>query len=172
MVERGTFYGFKFREPDKRRNPNGRSFDIKALWDRQHEILNLNSLGYKGSEIANMLGISRVTVSNCLNSTLGLEVKKDLRQSRDAAYEELREEVLELTKKGLEIYKEILNSDDESTKMKKETADTVILELSGMRAPTRIDSRSMHMSVTADEIEEFKRRGIEAAKASGKLAHV
>jgi predicted transcriptional regulator len=167
---RETLYGFKVREPDKRRNPNGRSVDIKSLWDRQHEILNLNALGYKGSEIAKLLGIHPVTVSNCLNSTLGKEAKSDIRKERDDEYEQLREEVLELTKKGLEVYKKILeNVSVYGAKLQKETADTVVLELAGMRAPTRIDTRSMHMSVTTDEIEEFKRRGIEAARVSGRL---
>ena len=40
--------------------------------------------------------------------------------------------------------------------MQKDTADTVMLELSGMRTPTKIDKRSLNMSLTSDEIEEFK----------------
>jgi len=171
--EKKSLYGFPVREPDQRRNPNGRSVDIKQLWSRSHEILNLDSLGYKGTEIASMLGVHPVTVSNTLNSTLGKETKSDIREKRDEEYNELREEVMELTRKSLKVYKKIL--EDESVygaKMQKDTADTVTLELSGLRAPTRIDTRSMHMSVTSAEIDEFKRRGIAAARASGKIVDI
>ena len=83
--ESETLYGFTVREQDGRKaaDPANRSVDIKSLWSRQHEILNLDSLGYKGSDIARMLGISPTTVSNALNSTLGKAVKSELRKDRD-----------------------------------------------------------------------------------------
>ena len=52
-----SLYGFPVREPDGRRNPNGRSVDVKVFWERQQEIVNLKSLGYKNTEIAQMLGL-------------------------------------------------------------------------------------------------------------------
>jgi len=166
-----TLYGFEIRERDERRNPD-KPRDIKQLWSRSHEILRLDSLGYKGSEIAKILNISQQTVSKTLTSTLGQIKKSELRRARDDEYEELREEILKLTKKSLEVYNQILEKEDEPTKLKKDTADTVVLELSGLRVPTRVDSRMMHMNVTPEEIEEFKRRGIEAAKQSGQLVEV
>lgn len=164
-----ALYGFPMRDIDRRRNPNGRTVDIKQFYSRQHEIINLDSLGYKGTEIASMLGISPVTVSNALNSTLGKEVKSDVRKSRDEEYDELRDEVMELTRTSLKVYEEIMNADDESRKLKKETADTIVLELSGLRAPTQIDTRNLNMNLSSDEIDDFKQRGIAAAKARGKV---
>jgi hypothetical protein len=38
-----------------------------------------------------------------------------------------------------------------------------------MRAPTKIDSRTVSFTASFDEIEEFKRRGIEAARAAGMI---
>lgn len=171
-----SLYGFEFREFDKRRerlNEDGsRRFDIKQLWQRSHEIINLALLGHKQVEIAKMLDIHPQTVSNTLNGTLGTEVLSDKRKERDEEYEELHDEVMELTRKSLAVYNQILDSETEGMKLKKETADTVVLELSGIRVPTRIDSRSVSMSLTPDEIAEFKRRGIEAARKAGKLAVV
>jgi len=176
VSEQRNLYGFVVRERDRRhdrrKNPSHRSFDIKQLWSRSHEILQLDSMGYKGTEIAKLLGVHPVTVSNTLNSSLGVKKKADIRKSRDKEYEELREEVIELTKKSLKVYNKILEDEAENMKLKKDTADTVVLELSGLRAPTRVDTRSLHMSVTQEEIEEFKRRGIEAARAAGKLVDI
>ena len=56
--------------------------------------------------------------------------------------------------------------------LKKKTADTVLMEIGGHRAPTRIDSRNLNVTANAEDIEEFKRRGIEAAKAAGLLTFV
>jgi len=167
-------YGFKVREPDNRRseNPNGRTVDIKRLWSRQHEIINLDSLGYKGTEIAKMLGVTTMTVSNALNSTLGTEEKSNVRKTRDEEFGELRDEVMDLTKKALVVYNEILDSETEAMTLKKATADTVALDLAGMRAPTRIDSRTVHATATLEEIEGFKQRGIEAAKQMGQIVVV
>jgi len=101
-----------------------------------------------------------------------MEALSGKRKSRDEEYEDLHEDVLELTRKSLKTYHEILDNESENYKLKKETADTVVLELSGMRVPTRIDSRSMSFSLSAEEISEFKRRGLEAAKAAGKVVEV
>jgi len=165
-------YAFPVREVDKRLGTGPRSFDLKKLWSRQKEIINLDSLGYKGVDIARMLDVTPLTVSNALNSTLGKVEVVRTREERDAEYETLREDVLELTKKSLIKYEEILAGEAEVTKMQKDTADTVVLELSGLRAPTRIDSRSVSMHLTNAEIEEFKQRGIEAARESGRLVTV
>ena len=170
-----SIYGFPVREPDKRVNEVDRTprLDIKRLWSRHKEIINLDSLGYKGSEIAKMLGITQGTVSNVLNSTLGKELQELIRRQRDEKYEDLRDEVLELTEKSLKVYHEILNEPDESGRVslmqKKATADTVMLELSGMRAAQKVDNRHLSVTLTGDEIESFKKRGLEAARASGKL---
>ena len=173
-TEMKELYGFKVREPDKRKsdNPNGRTVDIKKLWSRQHEIINLDSLGYKGTEIAKMLGVTPMTVSNALNSTLGTEEKSNVRKTRDEEFEDLREEVMELTKKSLKVYNEILESETEAMTLKKATADTVALDLAGMRAPTRIDSRHINATATLEEIEGFKARGIAAAKQMGQIVTV
>ena len=171
-----SLYGFKFREPDLRRErqseDGSRQYDIKQLWQRSHEILNLALLGYKQTEIANILNITPQTVCNTLNSSLGKEVTAEKRETRDAEYDKLQEDVLVLTKKSLETYKKILENESENVKLQKETADTVVLELSGLRIPTRIDSRSMSVSLTSEEIAEFKKRGVKAARAAGKLIEV
>ena len=171
-----NLYGFKFREPDRRRGTTQRRFDIKQLWQRSHEILNLALLGHKSSAIAEMLDIHPVTVSNTLNSTLGKEAISEKRKTRDSEFEELQDKVMELTKRGLEIYDEMLNENEETGRVsiqdKKKVADTVVLELSGLRAPTRVDTRSIHSTATLEEIEEFKKRGIAASKANGRLVTV
>ena len=176
VQEQTSLYGFKFREPDERRREDRSTHDIKQLWQRSHEILNLALIGHKGTDIAKILGISPQTVSNTLNSTLGKETIAGKRKTRDAEYEKLQDEVTLLAEKALAVYRKIFDEPDDSPvctlKMKKETADTVALELAGMRSPTRIDTRSVHTTATLDEINAFKQRGLQAARDSGMLVVV
>ena len=167
-----TYGGFPSREPDLRRNPNNKRYDIKGLWSRHKEILNLDSLGYKGNDIAKMLGIHPVTVSMTLNSTLGTESKLAIREERDEEYSQLREEVMDLTRLSLDKYREILAAEGAGYKIQKEVADVVTLDLAGMRAPTKIQSTNLSAVLSKDEIADFKNRGIEAARASGHLIEV
>ena len=167
-----SLYGFPVREPDERRVEERKTYDIKGLWSRHKEILQLDSLGYKGTEIAKLLGIHPVTVSNTLNSTLGGEAKLAIREERDEEYEQLREEVLDLTRISLDKYREILLSENATDKIQKDVADVVVLDLAGMRAPTKIQSMSAHTILTAEELEEFKRRGIEASRAAGRIIDI
>lgn len=167
-----SLYGFPIREPDKRRSDDRKVYDIKRLWSRNKEIIQLDSMGYKGSEIAKILSISPVTVSLTLNSTLGKEAQSAIRDERDDEYQAMRESVMELTWKALEKYEEILDNENAGLKLQKDVADTVTLELAGMRAPTKIQSMSAHAVLTADELDEFKKRGFEAAKNAGKLIEI
>ena len=167
-----SLYGFPVREPDNRRSDDRKVYDIKRLWSRNKEIIQLDSMGYKGTEIARMLNISPVTVSLTLNSTLGKEAQSVLRDERDEEYQAMRESVMELTWKSLEVYESILDNESESNRLRKEVADTVTLELAGMRAPTKIQSMSAHAVLTSDELIEFKKRGVEAARNAGRLIEI
>lgn len=170
--ETNALYGFPMREPDRRRNPNGRSVDIKQLWSRHKEIIQLDRLGYKGTEIAKLLNITPESVSQILNSTLGQNAREVVREIRDQEYDDLHDDVIELTKKSLLVYGEILDDTSESRKLRKEVADTVTLELAGMRAPTKIESKSTTAVLTAEELTKLKDRGKAAALNAGKLIEV
>ena len=166
-----SLYGFEVREVDDRRSDRAQTYDIKQLWQRSHEILGLALGGMKQVEIAKVLNISPVTVSNTLNSTLGKEKLAKMRGERDEEYIGINEKVKELTIRALDVYKELLQPTIDP-RMKKETADTVVLEVAGMRAPTKIRSENLNATATLKEIEDFKTRGIEAARDAGLLVTV
>lgn len=173
-VARTSLYGFEIREPDERRVPaqDRKTYDIKQMWQRHHEIVNLAARGFKQVEIAEILCIHPQTVSNALNSQLGEEKLSEIRMERDIETKKIVEKVRVLTNKAIEVYYEIF--DDESGQVslrdKKEVADKVLLELSGLRAPTKVQTVSTVL--TLDEIESFKRRGLEAAKEAGLVIDV
>jgi hypothetical protein len=74
-----------------------------------------------------------------------------------------------LTAKAIQTYHEIFDNEDGAATLRdrKDVADTVLLELSGLRTPTKIHTSNINMTLTPEEIESFKNRGIKAAKESG-----
>lgn len=173
---RNGLYGFEMRDVDRRRVPVGerKVYDIKQLWQHNHEIINLAVRGFKGSEIAKILNLDPQTVSNTLNSELGQHKLSDMRLERDEETKKVSEKIRKLTDKALETYNKIF--DDESGELglkdKGNFATSFLNEMSGLRAPTRIQSQSVHTTLTAEELEEFKTRGIKAARASGLIVDV
>jgi len=173
---RNNLYGFEFRESDDRRVPaeERKTYNIQSLWQRNHEIVNLAARGFKQTEIAEILNIHPQTVSNTLNSELGERKLSEIRLERDEEAKKVSEKIRVLTNKALDVYHQIF--DDESgecsLKDKKSAADTVSLELSGLRAPTRIQKHSVSTVLTSDELESFKERGIRAARESGMIIEV
>jgi len=173
---RNGLYGFEMRDEDRRRrSPEERkTYEIKQLWQLNHEILNLAAKGFKQVEIADILNITPQTVSNTLNSELGQHKLSELRLERDEETKVIAEKIRVLTNKALKIYHEIIDDESgESTlKDKKTVADTVMLELSGLRAPTKIQSATMNYNLSKEDIEEFKRRAVQAARESGMIVDV
>jgi len=169
---RNSLYGFEFRDVDLRRTPEGaprKQYDIKALWQRSHEIINLTARGYKQCDVAEILNVSEACVSMTVNSELGQKKLADIRNVRDEDAKKTAEKIRILTAKALEKYHEIFDNESgiASLKDQKDVADTVLLELSGLRAPTKISTSHLNLTLTSEEIEAFKSRGIEAAKESG-----
>lgn len=169
-----TLYGFETRDIDNRRvAPEERkTHDIKQLWQRSHEILGLALQGLKQTEIAKVLNITPQTVSNCLNSELGRQKLSHLRGERDDEYKKINERVMKLVHKSLDTYEQIFVKGDVDMELKKKTADTITLDLAGMRAPTKVESKNLNVHATTEDIEAFKKRGLAAARESGLLVTV
>jgi len=174
---RNGLYGFEFRDVDLRRTPENeprKRYEIKALWQRSHEIINLAARGFKQSDIADILNISEACVSMTLNSELGQKKLAEIRDVRDEDAKKTAEKIRVLTNKAIETYHEIFDNEDGAATIKdrKEVADTILLELSGLRAPTRIQSSNISLTLSTEEIEAFKARGAKAAKEMGEVIDV
>ena len=177
LQTRNNLYGFDYLEPDNRRRADQYeegekeplSYEIKQLWQRSHEIVNLSATGYKNKEIAQILNISPITVSNTLNGKLGQHKLSEIRGDRDQEAKKTVEKIRVLTNKALNIYHDIFDNEDGRATIKdqKAVADTVVLELSGLRVPTKVQSHSVHTNLTKDEIDAFKIRGNQAAQSTG-----
>lgn len=169
-------YGQLIRDTDNRRvdRENRKTYDIKQFWQVHHEIVNLDALGYKQTEIAMILGVTPQTVSNTLNSTLGEEKLAMIRLERDADARLMVERIRVLRDKALKVYQKLFDGVDENGNTVESTigqqlaaADTVVLELAQMKAPTKIQSSSISTVLTGEELMAIKDRAIKEAKNCG-----
>ena len=173
-LARKSLYGFEYRETDLRRSEERKTHDIKSLWQRSHEIISLALRGLKQTEIADILNIEPQTVSNTLNSELGMQKLSKMREKRDVDAVKVSRRIEILTQKALNVYEDIFDNKDEraSVDQQRKSADTVMLELSGHRVPVRVDSRHISTRATLEEIEDFKKRGIKAARDAGMIVEL
>lgn len=164
-----NLYGCKANR-DRRFNQTGSPVrQIRTLWERHHEILNLTVLGWRPVDIAARLAIDASTVSHTINSDLGRQKLAIMRAARDAETLDVAKEIQTLVPQAYKIYKDILYKEDmgsgASIALQKATADTVVKDLAGHEAPKKM----LHAHLTADDVENLKQRGraIQAAKESG-----
>jgi predicted transcriptional regulator len=176
LPTRNNLYGFEYREEDLRRAFQGerRAYDIKQLWQVHHEIINLRAMGYKEPVIAKLLNLHPQTVSNTLNSTLGEIKLAEVRKERDEDAKQTVEQIRILRDKALQVYSEIFDADISNPtiglKDKLHVADTVLLELSGLKVPTKI--HSITSILTSEELADMKARGLEECRKSGLIVDV
>lgn len=156
---------------DRRRALTGerKTYEIKQLWDRSKEILCKAAIGMKQVDIAKEMNITSATVSSTINSQLGRDYIKEIRDSREEMYKKQKERISDLADSALSFYENVFSRNGE-LKLKKEIAETVLLELSGHRVPTKTQSASMSIHANLAQIAEFKKRGLAQARKSGNLA--
>ncbi len=154
---------------DRRRSPT-RSWDIKQLWQRNHEIIRLAFLGWKHKDIAEHLGVTPVTVSNTVNSTLGKDKLNLMTGARDAETIDVAKEISNMAPKALKIYDKILDEESPaSLSLQKQTADTGLKDILGYAAPKKFEGKFAHAHLSADDLDRVKQRGRAAAAAAGIL---
>lgn len=151
---------------DRRRVSVGkRSFELKNLWEKNHEILNLASLGYSAEAVAETLGVTKATVSNTVNCPLGREKLQTLRAIRDKGVVDIAKEVAERVPRCLDVVDDILDNANYNTKMR--AVELVLLELGGYAAPKKIEGKFSHGIFTPQDLLEIRKRSLEAAEAAG-----
>ena len=162
-------YGF-MESPDRRKQRGVERREVTGarkvgdpveLAQRHHEILNLSLLGLKNVDIAAQLNVTPQSVTQIVNSSLGQEKLRMMRMSRDAEAFDVRKELDKLLPQAVEVYQHILSKDSEaSLGLKKKTADTLILDVAGHRAPTKFQGAVVHLDSAM--LDELKKRGREA----------
>ena len=154
---------------DLRRKPGvRRTFQVGKLWERHKEIARLLLLGYKGTEIAERLGVSTAMVNYTRNSPVVKEQIRAMEGARDASTIDIARDIKMKAPKALEVLEQVLNGEPgtigelASPALRVKVASEW-LDRAGYPSKGASQNLHLHAHFTADEIEDLKRR----AKAGG-----
>lgn len=142
---------------DRRRNPAGNQhYEIKQVWERQHQIARLLVLGWNNKQIAKHLGITPQTVSNARNNPEVMRKIELLRARADEGVISVSQRIQELAPRAVEVLNELMENSDFSNRR---LASQDILDRAGFGAVTKMAIATTKLTV--EDIEEVKRRARE-----------
>lgn len=150
---------------DRRRNPEGRQYQIRELRLMHHEILRLALLGLNNTDISTMLNITTVMVSNVLNSEIAKRQLEIMSGNRDADALAVREQIANMAPLALEVLEGIM-MDENASDRNKITAAVDILDRGGYAAPKVIQGQFLTAHLTPADIQSIKDR----ARATNNIA--
>lgn len=140
-----------------------RKYSITHIWDTHHEIMRLLVMGLGRGEIAKMLGISPVTVTNVQNSPICQEQLSKLRGKRDETATDMSVAIRELAPKAVEKLFDSMQCGLPNIEL---AAAKDVLDRAGYTPVTRVRTENYNLHFTAGEIAEIKER----ARQSGTLS--
>lgn len=128
------------------------SYEPQKLNARHREIIRLHTLGYKGTEIAQVVGCTPQLVYMTVNSPLGQSFLSEIEDARDSSVQDVRERLQEMSPLAAEVMLDVLNNGKrESNKLK---AAIKTLEMTGQKPGDTVNHNHMHL--TKDDIEDIK----------------
>ncbi len=186
MGERDYQYGERYLELDRkdaRRRPrkygtgpgagkggNHRGWQVAEMWDSHHEIARRLLLGEKNTEIAKAMNCSVQQVGNVKNSPVVQDKLTIMRAARDAGTIEVAQDIQSMAPIALQRIREALETGEVCGKQL--TAANILKESNNILDRTegkptqRIDSRSLSMTLTGDDIQMIKDRAKALAKVN------
>ena len=148
-----------------RGNKGEEHYEVQTLQARHREILRLKMLGEDNKTIASRLGISTVNVSQVLNSQVAVNHMEKLQGIRDEQAVDMNERLVELSTEALAFHEKILRGEGEEGKrasisLRSKVAGE-IMDRAGFGKTSNVNIKSQNMHVTADDLDEIKKRAEE-----------
>lgn len=162
------------RKPlDRRRLVDGaprRVPGVGEMTEMHHEICRMVLVGMKNVDIAKKLGCTPQTVSNVRNSPIVKHRLRELADTRDRAAVNFAAEVQARAQRAFNIIDEVLNDDvgEVPLQMRVKEANNILDRVERVEG---IGQRNLHLHahLTADDIENLKKRALSAGLACGQV---
>lgn len=143
-----------------------RKYQIQQMSQVHHEIVRLTLLGWDQKSIAESLGITEVCVSYTQNSRIVMDKLALLRMQRDASSVDVAAAIRDCAPRCVEILNEVMESSATNPGVRVAAAKD-LLDRAGFAAPKVIKTENLHAHLTAQDMEDIKRRAIGYGLESG-----
>ncbi len=142
-----------------RRPTNNRAYNISHIWDTHHEIMRLLVMGLSRQEIARIMGVSPVTVTNVQNSPICRDRLNALREKRDANAMDMTNAIRELAPLAVRKLEDTMSCGLPNVEL---AAAKDVLDRAGYTPVTRVRTENYNLHFTPDELAEIKKRALES----------
>jgi hypothetical protein len=151
-----------------RRFTDKRSYNIKQLWSKHHEIIRRVAIGHSNGQIAAALGVTPQTVSNVRNSPVARVKLMELQSQLDETLIEVQNRIRSVAPTAQNLLEDIITGSVPAHISLRAKYASELLNRAGLSPVHRIASVST--TLTRDDIESIKRRAIDAAEAHNAIA--
>ena len=159
------------RGPDLRRASGvKKSYVVREMQERHHEMARLILLGKNNKEVAEMLQCTAASVSQVRNSPVVKEKLTLMKAARDVGCVDLAKEIASIAPIALERVKEALETGSVNgvevgpSEILKQANSILDREMG--KATQRIDTRNIHGHFSLDDIEAIKQKAKDLAGAA------
>ena len=162
--------GRRYTEEHSGRVPsNGKKYQIQHLWEKHHKMLRLTLLGWQLQDIATELGVTKATVMNCVNSSLGQKVLQEMQAVVDNKTIDVATKLQEMSFKAAEKLEELLDSENTPASLQARIAMDN-LDRTGHARQINVKGNFLHGIITSDILEQIKKDAYSIVD-TGELAH-
>jgi hypothetical protein len=143
-----------------------RVYNIQALWEKHREITRQVVLGRTNMEIAETVGCSPQTVSNVRNSPIAQSALEEYGQRRDEVVVDIAQRIAEFAPVALRLLEDVITGAQPGASLALRTKiASSHLARAGHGEVQKV--HSVNTSLSRSDIEDIKRRAVEAARAAG-----
>lgn len=128
------------------------SYEPQKLNARHREMIRLHALGYKGVQIASILGVTPQNVYDTLNTPLAQAFLQEIEQARNGSVQDVRERLQEISPLAVEVVLDVMQNGSESNRLK--AADKV-LDKTGQKPGETVNHNHVHL--TKEDINDIKK---------------
>lgn len=139
-----------------------RKLEVQHLWERHHKMLRLTLLGWHPQDIATELGVTKQTVINCVNSSLGRKVLAEMQAVVDNKTIDVAVKLQEMSRKAAEKLDELLDDPDTPRSLQARIAMDN-LDRTGHARQINVKGQFAHAILTADDLAKLKEDAEKAA---------
>lgn len=162
---KGVDYTDGLRQRDRRLTPGERprrTWQVSRIWERHAEIVRRKAVGQSNTQIADSMGISKMQVSNVVNSPIIQDRLAIMNGARDAYTIDLARDIREFAPKCLDLLKEIIAGESQTGQLAspalKARVAVDVLDRAGYSPVKNINLQSAHVHLTKEDIDQMKQR--------------
>ena len=139
---------------------------VVSIWEIHHQVARLLVLGYKNTQISEILGLTKERVSAIRNSPMIIRMIEMMKAEADLEVIDIRKQIQEFAPRAFEVVKEVVENEENSPSLRANYA-LKAMNLAGHVAPKNVNIHSVNTTLSPDQIKTIRDRAAQIGMNSG-----